>query len=161
MMRPTTTPARRSVRRWNRRRCRPAVTFIAGFDDSGDGTPTRDPPTPVPVSPEPTESWQGQRAISNRHGSCGVRMATEVEMRKWYIPLVLLLVGVAWWASQERLLKNRSSSRLLGLGIGEHVTLSPSNRLWRFGRPLCNARSSVAEVEFSGAPRQGPRTPSS
>jgi hypothetical protein len=26
-------------------------------------------------------------------------MATEVEMRKWYIPLVLLLVGVAWWAS--------------------------------------------------------------
>jgi len=45
MMRPTTTPARRSVRRWNRRRCRPAVTFIAGFDDSGDEAP---PPVTPP-----------------------------------------------------------------------------------------------------------------
>jgi hypothetical protein len=45
-------------------------------------------------------------------------------MRKWYGPFVLLLVVVAWWASPGTAAQEPQQSTIIGLGIGEHVTLS-------------------------------------
>ena len=44
-------------------------------------------------------------------------------MRKWHVPLVLLLVAVAWWAPRTAAQAPQQLTTL-GLRIGEHVTLS-------------------------------------
>jgi hypothetical protein len=45
-------------------------------------------------------------------------------MRRWYVPLVLLVVGVAWWVSPGTAAQEQQQLTTVGLGIGEHVTLS-------------------------------------
>ena len=47
-------------------------------------------------------------------------------MRKWYVPLVLLLVGVGWWASPGTSAQGQVQGQLAtaGVWIGERVTLS-------------------------------------
>ena len=47
-------------------------------------------------------------------------------MRKWYVPLVLLLVGVGWWASPGTSAQGQVQGQLAtaGVSIGERVTLS-------------------------------------
>ena len=45
-------------------------------------------------------------------------------MRKWYVPLVLLLVAAAWWAAPRTAAQEPQQFTTLGLGIGEQVTLS-------------------------------------
>ena len=45
-------------------------------------------------------------------------------MRKWYLPLVLLIVGAAWWLSPRTAAQEPEQFTTLGIGIGEDVTLS-------------------------------------
>ena len=101
----------------------------------------------------------GRERFFNRHGSCGVRMATEVEMRKWYIPLVLLLVGVAWWASPGTAAQEPQQFTTVGFGIGEHVTLSLEPAL-AFRSPVVQCEVIGGRGQFLGcAPDKGREGP--